>query len=532
MSATEPSSEEKTAAGKPPRLAGFLLALFALAASAYYPALKAGYLNWDDPAYTLKDPLVRHFTAANLKTAFTAPRMTNYIPLTDVSLAAESALFGESAAVHHGGNLLLHSLNTVLLFLLVFSLAGEPWAAFWAALLWAVHPTQTESVCWLAERKNLLYSFFYFGAVLAYLRHSRAPNRLTLASVSALFLAALLSKASAVTLPLVFLLLDVYLKTPFTRSSVAEKTVFLLTAGFFIVISALAQGQNGRIIPASPVPLFSFYLLKVFWPFKLSALYPYSETSRLLSAHRWLFLAPAAVFAAALWAALKKDRLVVFGLFFFFLNLLPFLILVPVGPSLAADRYLYMPLAGLSIATAAVAARVRLSGRFSPLFTLAALTVCAVLSKATLARAAVWNSDLPLWQDVARQYPGNGVAELNLAAANLAAGRPAEAEALLSALLQADPGNQKALYDLGTLYGMTGRCTSAENLLKRSLALKPGDAMAWNNLGLAQLKLGRPADAKKAFLVATAIDPGFAPAYSNLSEADKALRPHTARVHR
>lgn len=524
MPATDTSSNIKPAAEKRRRLAGFLLPLFFISAAAYYPALKAGYVNWDDPAYILENPLVRDFSAANLKTVFTSLRSANYHPLSDISLAAESAVFGESAAAHHAGSLLLHSLNAVLLFFLIFSLAGEPWAAFWAALLWAAHPVQAESVCWLAERKNLLYSFFYFAAALAYLRHARAPGRFTLTAVWGLFLAALLSKASAVTLPLVFLLLDVYLKTPFSKRSAVEKTAFFLAAGVFAAVSAAAQGRNGHILPANPFPLFSFYLLKVFWPFKLSALYPYTETAQLLKTHSALYLAPAAGFAVTLWAALKKDRLAVFGLFFFLLNLLPFLILVPIGPSLAADRYLYMPLAGLAFAFAAVAVRVCRSGRrLAPPLALAALAACFALSKASVTRAAVWNSSLTLWRDVAAQYPENGVARLNLADANLAAGRPAEAESLLSSLLQTDPDNQSALYNLGTLYAITGRCADAEELLKRSLALKPADAPAWNNLGLAQLKLGRAADAKKAFLVATAVDPGYAPAYANLSKAEKAL---------
>lgn len=517
-----PSIMPRPPAEGPRRLAAFLLPLFFLAAAAYYPALKAGYTNWDDPVYTFENPLVRDFSAAGVKIAFSSSPDANYHPLTDINLAAESAVFGESAAVHHAGNLLLHSLNAVLLFFLVMALAGEPWAAFCAALLWAVHPVQAESVCWLAERKNLLYSFFYLAAILCYLRHLRSRSGLMLAAVCVLFLAALLSKASAVTLPLVLLLLDIYLKNPFTRRLAAERAAFFLAAGVFAAVSAAAQGKNGNIIPVNPFPLLSFYLLKVIWPFALSALYPYTETARSLARHPVLYLTPAAVFAAALWAALKKDRLAAFGLFFFLLNLMPFLILLPVGPSLAADRYLYMPLAGLAVAAAAVAARVNVRS-VGKMAALAALAVCLLLSKASASRSVVWSSSRSLWRNVLGRYPGNEVAMLNLADAELAAGDPAEAEALLFAILRSGAGNQKAIYDLGTLYGMTGRYAAAEYLLKRSLALKPDDARAWNNLGLAQLKLGRAAEARKAFLVSTTADPGYAPACANLLEAEKAL---------
>ena len=523
MSITEDALKADPSGRTPGRLARFLLPLVFFAAAAYYPALKAGYTNWDDPVYTFENPLVKDFSAENLRTVLTSLRVGHYHPLTDISLAAESAAFGESAAVHHAGNLLLHCLNSALLFLLIAALAGEPWAAFWAALLWAVHPVQAESICWLAERKNLLYSFFYFAAVLACLRRARVPGRPAAAVVWGFFLAALLSKASAVTLPLVFLLLDIYLKRPFSRRAGLETLAFFLTAGLFAAVSAAAQGGNGSILPANPLPLLSFYLLKVFWPSGLSALYPYAETSLFLKQRLVLYLVPAAVFTAALWAALKKDRLVSFGLLFFLLNLLPFLVLIPVGPALAADRYLYLPLAGLAVAAAAAAVRFSRGGaRRGPILALCALAAGLALSKASIARAAVWHSSLSLWTDAAGLYPGSAVVLLNLADAELGAGRHARAEALLAALLQKEPDNQKALYNLGTLYARAGRLADGEKLLKRSLLLNPSDAPAWNNLGLAQLGLGRAAEARKAFLTATAADPGYAPAYANLAKVEKA----------
>lgn len=497
--------------------------LFLLAAAAYYPALKAGYLNWDDTDCVIGNPLAKNFSAAGLKEVFTQPRSTNYHPLTDISLGAESAAFGEHAPAHHAGSLLLHALNALLLFLIIFSLMGNPWAAFCAALLWAVHPAQAESVCWLSERKNLLYSFFYFAAVLAYLRHARAPGRFTLPAVFGLFLASLLSKASAVTFPFALLLLDVYLKKPFNRRSLAEKAAFFLVAGAFTAVSSVAQAQNGHILTASPVPLFSFYILKTIWPFNLSALYPYAETAKLFASHRILYLAPATAFAAVLWTALKKNQLAAFGLFFFLFNLLPFLLLVPVGPSLAADRYLYMPLAGLVIAAAAGMRAAGTSRRIGKSLILASLAVCLAFSIATASRASVWNSSMSFWMDLAGRYPDNEVVLLNLADANLTAGRPDKAEALFSVILRTSPRNHKALYDLGTLYALTGRYSAAETLLKQALILKPDNAPAWNNLGRVQLKLGRTKEAVKAFLVSTAVDPGYAPAYGNLSEAETAL---------
>lgn len=507
--------------GKRLKLARFILPLLLLSAAPYYPALKAGYLNWDDAIHTADNPLIRDFSFPALKKILTGPRHANYHPLTDISLALEAAAFGESAAVHHSGNLLLHSLNACLLFLFILGLTGGPWPAFLAALLWAVHPAQAESVCWIAERKNLLYSFFSLAALLAYLRHMKAPGRGTLAAVSGLFLAALLSKASAVTLPFVFLLLDICLKVPFGRRSLIEKVSFFLVAGAFAILSALAQGDTGGgIITANPVTLLSFYLTHTFWPVNLYGLYPYAETLRHIAGNLALYLAPAALFAVALWTAFRKDRLASLGLLWYLFNLLPFLLLVPVGSSLAADRYLYLPLAGMALAAAAAAGsptRTANSRTGIPL-TMAALAAGLMLSSATVSRSAAWGSSLAFWNDVARGYPEDSTVLLNLAAANLEEKNYAAAEELLRSLLRKEPQHHKALYNLGTLYGMSGRLAEAEELLRRSLAVKPDDAPAWSNLGRTQLAQGRPAEARKALLTAISADPAYAPAYASLAE--------------
>lgn len=524
------------AAGRAPGISRFLLPLLLLSAAAYYPALNAGYLNWDDQIHTAENPLVKDFSLPALRQVFTAPRHANYHPLTDLSLGAEARLFGKSAGVHHAGNILLHAANACLVFLLIAGVTGGRTGAFWGALLWALHPAQAESVCWIAERKNLLYAFFFLSALLAYLRHAARPSAASLAAVTALFLASLLSKASAVTLPLLLPLADMHLKRPFTRGSYAEKLFFILLAGVFTAVSAAAQGQTGGgIITGNPLTLLSFYLLNVVWPSGLSGLYPYAETSLRISAHLLRYTLPALVFGAAVWYAVRRNRQAAFGLFFFILNLLPFLLLIPVGPSLAADRYLYVPLAGLALAAAALTGRlVSVSGRRTAtgIFLAANLTALLLLL-ATVRRAAIWENSRSFWSSVISVYPGNATALLNLADANLEEKRTAEAEAVLLRLLDREPENWKALYNLGTLYGMARRYMEAEALLKRSLLLRPGHAPAWSNLGKAQLAQGRPDEARKALLTAISADAGYAAAYASLSEAEAALgRKEEAEAYR
>ncbi|MDT8285850.1 MAG: hypothetical protein RQ748_01970, partial [Elusimicrobiales bacterium] len=145
----------------------FAVLLGALLAAAYAPSLRSGYTNWDDPDYTYASRLAR---GAPLSSALTSFTLGHYHPLTELSLRAEAVLLGERAGVRRAVSLSLHLANSVLLFLLMSALGlGAPAAAA-GALLWALHPAQAESAAWIAERKNLLYVFFYLSAMLAYLR--------------------------------------------------------------------------------------------------------------------------------------------------------------------------------------------------------------------------------------------------------------------------------------------------------------------------------------------------------------------------
>lgn len=500
-----------------------LLLLLLPVLSVYYPVLKAGYTNWDDPYSTYKNPLVQNLTQAGAAKAFTSTRLANYHPLTDLSLALESAAFGEKAVVHHAGNLLLHSLNSVLIFLLLAALLGAEWPALAGALLWALHPVNVESAAWIAERKNLLYAFFYLAALLAYLRRREGPRRTAL--VFALFLLSLLAKASAVTLPLALLALDWRDNRPLDRRNIAEKAALLGLALIFTLVAAAAQGSRGELLTGNFTGLFSFYLLKTLWPTALSALYPYADTLAALKARAPLYTLPAAVYAGALFWAVKKGRTAAFGLLFFLVNILPFALMVPIGPSLGADRYLYLASAGL-IAAACAALAPRAGAGKARLAALTSLGLACLLAAGALTagRIKTWHSSETLWADVLQKYPANEIANLNMAEALLERGRWSLAQDHLKKVLAVNPANPDALYNLGTALAAAGRAAEALPLLKKAAFLKPGSALAWNNLGLAQLALGSPAEARKAFLTATAADPSYQPAYAGLALADKALR--------
>lgn len=503
------------------RLPLFLL-LAAAVLLAYRPVFRAGYTNWDDPAYTYGNASIQSVSAANLKTIFFSFKDRQYSPVSELSLLAENALFGEKAAAHHAGNLLLHCLNAWLVFVFLSAFSKKRGLAFAAALLWALHPVNVESVAWLAERKQVLYAFFYLAALTAYLRNLETGEKGLYLAALGLFAASLASKPAAVTLPLALLLLEARGGRRGLREIARRTAPFFAAAAVFTAISVWGQTSGGKILAARAPALFSFYLLKTLAPSGLSAIYPYREMLAVFKADLLLYTLPALAFAAAFIFAYKRNRPAAWGLAWFALHILPHVSLLPVGSVIAADRFLYLPAAGLIYALLEAAGALSLSARAKAAGLALAAALAVVSGAATFKRAGVWTSSLTLWTDTLEKFPSEPAAHLNLAEALAKAGRAGEAEDHYLAILKADPGHNKALYSLGTLYAVGGRCAAALPLLERALVLDPANGSGWNNLGLVQLELGRRARARKSFLMATAVRPGYAQAYANLAAAEAA----------
>lgn len=494
----------------------FAAMLGALLAAAYLPSLRGGYTNWDDPDYTYASRMALGAPPSKALTSFT---LGHYHPLTELSLRAEAVLLGERPGARRAVSFSLHLANAVLLFLLLSALGlGAPAAAA-GALLWALHPAQAESAAWIAERKNLLYVFFYLSAMLAYLRRPGSAAGRAGAAVWALFALSLLSKAPAVTLPLALLGLDWLKGRPLDRGNAAEKGLMFSLSLAFALLASAAQGQSGRLLPAG-AGLFSFYLGKALWPVPLSPLYPYAEALAALKSAGAAALLPAAGFAAALPLALKTGRrTAAFGLFFFAVNILPFSLIIPTGPALAADRYLYLPLAGLALAAAALGAEAARRGRAAAAAA-AVLFLLAAGGEFILTRraASAWSGSEPLWRSVLEKYPSARLARLNLASALLEKGPSEEAAALLAAILRSDPDDAAALYNLGTLLAMRGD-PRGEALLARSARLDPANHLATHNLGLIKLGAGRHGEAAALFGAALTARPGHPPSLAGLARA-------------
>jgi tetratricopeptide (TPR) repeat protein len=374
-----------------------------------WPVLKNGFVNWDDEYYVVSNALLRGPQWIGI---FTRPVVSNYHPLTVLSLAANYAISGTEPWSYVLFSLLLHLANTVLVFWFAWLLSDKKrWVALFTALLFGIHPMHVESVAWISERKDVLYTLFFLLSLIAYWKYLQT-NRYTGYWVCfLLFICSLLSKPAAIVLPLVLLLLDYWKERPFTRRVVLEKIPFFLVSGLFAVITLKLQS----VIAMTSLNLYPFwvrlffasyaimvYLARFFVPYPLSAFHPFPLPDHL----GWtIYLSP--IFLLALifliWH-LRKNRLVVFGLLFFLINILLVLQLVPIGFTIVSERYTYVPYIGLAFLVTMIVTKNVSAKRFIPAAA-GAVVVFSAFGFVSFKRTQVWKDSDSLWTDVINSYP-------------------------------------------------------------------------------------------------------------------------------
>jgi len=318
-------------------------------------------LNWDDGGYIVVNDVVHKINAENLKIIFSSFDKGNYHPLTTLMYAFEYALVGNNAMLYHINNIIIHLINIFLVYAFIYRISKKHEVAFIVSLFFGIHPMHVESVAWISERKDVMYTMFFFLSILAYHRYAYDKKSSKIIYVLSLtyFFLALMSKSAAVVLPVVLLLVDFYLKRKINVMLFVEKLPFFALSVLFGVLAILSQDSAGAIQDLDP--MFSIferlllanyalmgYIIKLFAPFNLSAMYPYPE--RVGNNLPILFyIAPVAVVfitGLTIWLR-KKFPFLVFGLLFFLVTIALVIQLLPVGGALMAERYTYVPYIGL-----------------------------------------------------------------------------------------------------------------------------------------------------------------------------------------
>jgi tetratricopeptide (TPR) repeat protein len=379
------------------------------------------FTNWDDPGYIQDNSLIKDLSFTGLKAIFSTPVMGNYHPLTILSYAVVYSFTQLEPWLYHADNLALHIVDTLLVYWLVNLLTKRPIAAAITALLFGIHPMHVESVAWVCGRKDVLYGLFYIAACITYVYYLRTARKYTwYIATLLLFICALLAKPVAATLPLTLLLIDYFEKRTWKSALLIEKIPFFILSVILGVVAIKVQHNAGAMDmqkvsynAIERIALGGYALITYLWkaavPINLCNFYPYlPKNGASISFLYYLYplAAVAITFVSVKYG--RKNRVIVFGLLFFIVNIALLLQFLPVGEAILADRYTYMPYLGLFFI-----AGWYLSGFFEPgamkpyrsAVVGVAVVYFAFLCYLSYERCMVWYDSITLWTDETEKEP-------------------------------------------------------------------------------------------------------------------------------
>lgn len=508
----------------------------------YNPVNRHPFVNYDDDRYITENPHVHNgLTWRTITWAFTATEQGNWHPLTWLSHALDYQLFHQNPAGHHFTSLLIHAANAVLLFLFLMYATRRLGPSLFVAALFALHPINVESVAWVAERKNVLCTFFFFATLIAYCWYARQPDWRRYLVFAGLFLLGLMSKPMVITLPFVLLLLDYWplgrirgghadaTAAPLSKL-VVEKLPLIALSAASAVITMQAQRAGGAMRSTAQFSLavrlenavmaYAMYLWKMIWPSHLSPIYPHPGDSLA----GWQVGTSALVLLAVTAVALKfrARRYLLTGWLWFLGTLVPVIGLVQVGDQAMADRYAYIPLVGIfimiawGIADLADSKQIGLVVRVIP-----AACVLLALSFATNRQLGYWSSNYDLWTHAVAVTGRNFIAQDNLGGALLWLGKTDEAYLHFQAAAEINPLDPMSRSNLGAYLQEHGHMAEAIEKYNRVITLTsdPGLlAATYANLGAAYRKLGEDEKARTSYDQALQLNPNQYNAYLGLGE--------------
>jgi len=524
--------------------------LVVVTGAVFWPVLNYQFVKYDDDGYVTNNRHIRlGFSWQAVRWAFTSGHASNWHPVTWLSHMLDYKLFGLRAGAHHLVNLLFHTANTLLLFVVLRRMTGALWASAFVAAIFGLHPLHVESVAWVSERKDVLSTFFWMLTMWAYVRYAERPKAGRYLLVLTFFVLGLMAKPMLVTLPFVLLLLDYwplerigvrqsglqnpvgqkgFVKKPFLHL-VMEKAPFLGFSVMSSVVTFLVQRSSGAVSPVAVIDIKSRisnafvsyinYIWKMIWPRRLAVFYPHPGSKLPVWQVVVAVLLLAGITVWVIRLAQNRKYLLV-GWLWYIGTLVPVIGLVQVGSQAMADRYTYVPLTGLFIIIA-WGVREFVAGRYY-LRIVSAILAVVVLSAATVCtrvQLKYWQNSIILFEHALDVSQEDYFIYNNLAYALKSTGKVREAIKYFSRSLELNPNEVAIHNNLANVLADAGRIDEAIEHFNISLRLRPNSAEVHNNLGNLLVELGRVDEAIGHYREAMRLEPKFFEAYYNLAVA-------------
>lgn len=541
-----------------------LLAILLITAIIYSSSFNNEFVRYDDDYYVLDNQYTRDFSANGLK-EISASYLKDELPVTLLSFAIDYKLFKLNPKPYHIENLLFHLLNILLVFLLVRLIFKNDKLALIVALLFAVHPFRVESVAWVAERKDMLYSLFMLSSLIIYIKYIKESSKYQY-YVLALVLSVLsvLSKFSGVTITAVLLLLDYYFERKFTIKTILEKVPFIIVPIISFIIHqtyippALSQMQESPFVFSFVDRLFLgsysllYYIYSLFIPLKLSVLHSYPKASEGLPIIYYISPLILVLIGYLIFILIRKlaslKREIVFGILFFLISISLYLHVIPFGGNVVvAERYTYMAYLGLFIIIGQLFLySVRQN---KSLITPIGYIYVLILIIISFSRISVWENSYTLFDDVIENDPNIALAYNNRGGASMMNKNFKEAVADYTRAIELNPkyldafcnrgiakheisdnngaiedlnkaielnkNNDKAYSNRGQIKTDMKDYAGALEDLNKAIVLNQKSYDAWYNKGVLNYEQKNVKEAVDNFSKAIAINPLFAKAYVN-----------------
>lgn len=388
--------------------------IFILTFIVYIPALTAGFVNWDDPDYVGENNyLIRDLS--RLPELFTTSVQGNHHPVTMFSLALNFAISGDDAWSYHLFNLIFHLVNCYLVYRFALILTkNNSLIAFVTSLLFAIHPLHVESVAWVSERKDVLYTLFFLAGHIAFTKYVDSNDKKQYWFTLLFLVLSLLSKPAAVIFPVSLFCIDILRRRQFSFKLITEKIPFFIPAIIMGLITIGAQKEVGatgeEYFGLGKNILFGFYgilmyFVKMIIPYQLSAFYPFPPLNESLPPVYYIGPLFALALAAVVYFTWKKYRFVAFGISFYIANLLLVLQIFSVGSAVIAERYTYVPYIGLFFIAGCLLDRF-VKGNLTKAYTII-LPVALIYSAISFMQARTWKDGATLWDTIIKNQPSS-----------------------------------------------------------------------------------------------------------------------------
>jgi len=509
--------------------------------SVYWQVRNYSFVNYDDRQYVTQNHYVQAgFTIESIKWSFTAIHASNWHPLTWLSHMLDCQIYGMNPGQHHMTNVLFHILNTLLLFLVFKRMTGKLWQSGFVAALFALHPLHVESVAWVAERKDLLSTFFWMLTLWSYTRYVERSEFNQYLLVVLFFILGLMAKPMLVTLPFVLLLLDYWPLKRFDLGSrdennsqqrrfnlglIYEKVPLFFLSALSSIVTYIAQESSGAVNSLAVIPFhirianatvsYASYIGKMIWPHHLAVFYPYPES--ILSwkiAGAGLLLG---VISVAVCRMVRTKPYFAVGWLWYIGTLVPVIGIVQVGVQRMADRYTYVPLIGLFIIIAWGVPDILVRWRHKRIMvTVSTTVVLSAFMICTWFQVKNWQNSITLFEHALNMTTDNSVAHINMGVALSGQGKMDEAVRHYYEALRIKPNLTAPHLNLGVALKEGGKLSEAINHFTKVLGVKSDCAEAHYELGDTLNRKGDFASAIEHYLEAVRIKPDYAKVYNNL----------------